>query len=385
MQRITNGRLVTMEGQVFENGFIDFEDGKILALGNASDAPAGTCDTFDAQGGWIMPGFVDAHAHIGISEESARWEGEDCNEITDPITPQMRTIDGVYPHDIAFRKAINGGVTSALVGPGSANVIGGQMAALKMYGDRVDGMIIKAPCVMKMAMGENPKNCYGEHQKRAPMTRMATAALMREAFIKTREYMAKKEQLDDKGNPKEVPFDPKFEALIPVMRREMMVHVHVHRSDDILTAIRIMEEFGLWYTTVHTTDGKAVVPYLKAAGIMPITGPFGTSSKPETDHLGFDTPGVLHNAGIEVCITMDHPVNPLQYLSAHAALAVREGMDEDAALRAITINAAKVGCIEDRVGSLKVGKDADICVYSGHPFEFRTQLKAVWVSGQKVR
>lgn len=377
--RITNGKLMTMEGQVFENGYVDFEDGRITACGVAAEAPAYSGEVLDAQGGYILPGFVDAHSHIGISEESVRWEGEDCNEMTDPVTPNMRAIDAIYPMDCAFAKAIRGGVTSAVVGPGSANVIGGQMAAIKLAGDRIDDMIIKAPCAMKMALGENPKNCYGVAQKKAPQTRMASAALLREALIQTREYMEKKER-----KPDETPFNAKWEALIPVLRGELMAHIHCHRSDDILTAIRICKEFNLKYTTVHTTDGKCIAGYIQEAGIMPITGPFGASSKPETHNGGYDTPGVLNKQGMEVCITMDHPVNPLGDLSSHAALAVRAGMDEDAALRAITINSAILGGVEDRVGSIKVGKDADIAVYTGHPFDYKSHTVAVFVSGKKV-
>ena len=207
--RIINGRLLTMEGQVFENGYVDFENGKITAFGDAAAAAPATGEVLDANGGYILPGFIDAHSHIGLSEEAYRWEGEDCNERCDPVTPHLRAIDGIYPFDIAFKKAIDGGVTAAVVGPGSANIVGGQMAAIKMCGDRVDDMVIKAPCSMKMAMGENPKNCYGQALKKSPITRMASAAIMRETFIKTREYMEKKE------NGEKPAFDAKLEAMIP--------------------------------------------------------------------------------------------------------------------------------------------------------------------------
>jgi len=377
--RIINGRLLTMEGQVFENGYVDFENGKITAFGDAAAAAPATGEVLDANGGYILPGFIDAHSHIGLSEEAYRWEGEDCNERCDPVTPHLRAIDGIYPFDIAFKKAIDGGVTAAVVGPGSANIVGGQMAAIKMCGDRVDDMVIKAPCSMKMAMGENPKNCYGQALKKSPITRMASAAIMRETFIKTREYMEKKE------NGEKPAFDAKLEAMIPVVKGELMAHIHCHRCDDMLTAIRVCKEFNIKYTLIHASDSKAIVPYVKEAGIMPVLGPVGASSKPENKNVGFDTAGVLYNAGIEVAITVDHPVKPLQYLSMSAAMAVREGLDEDAALRAITINAAKVGNIDDRVGSIKVGKDADICVYSGHPFDFRSKTVAVFIDGNRVK
>lgn len=378
--RITNGKLLTMEGQCFEKGYIDFENGVITSFGDMQSAPAASGEVLDAEGGYIMPGMIDAHTHIGISEESVRSEGEDCNEITDPVTPQMRAIDGIYPSENAFVRAVEAGVTSAVIGPGSANVIGGQMCFAKLWGDRIDDMIVKAPCAMKMALGENPKRCYGSQHK-TPQTRMASAFLMREAFIKTQRYMQKLEK-----DPDGTAYDAKCEALIPVLRRELVAHIHCHRADDILTAIRIASEFNIRYNIIHTTDGAACAEYIRQTGVIPVVGPvLMTSGKPETAHHAYGTAGALEKAGIEVALTTDHPVAPLDLLPVSAALCVRDGLSMEGALRGVTINAAKVGGVDDRVGSIKVGKDADIVVFTGHPFEFLSKTRAVFVSGKRVK
>ncbi|ODU55593.1 MAG: hypothetical protein ABT01_05775 [Clostridium sp. SCN 57-10] len=378
--RIINGKVLTMEGETFECGYVDFENGVITALGDMASAPAYTGETVDARGGYVLPGFIDAHSHIGISEENVRWEGEDCNEMTDPVTPQLRAIDAIFPFDTAFPRASAAGVTSAVVGPGSANVIGGQMAAIKMHGENIDEMVIKAPCAMKMALGENPKNCYGNAKKAAPQTRMASASLMREALIKAQRYMAKKEK------DANTEYDAKCEALLPVLRGEIPAHIHCHRCDDIETAIRVAKEFGIRYNIIHTSDARRAAKYIAAADIMPVIGPLmGISGKPETSWKSFENGAVLEQHGVEVAITTDHPVLPLEYLNINAALCVKAGMSEQAALRALTINAAKIGGVEDRVGSLKVGKDADIAVYDGHPFEIMTRTIAVFISGARVK
>ena len=378
--RIINGKLLTMEGQSFEKGYVDFENGVITAFGDASGAPGASGEVLDAQGGYILPGFIDAHTHIGIAEESVRDEGDDCNEITDPVTPQLRAIDGIYPCEDAFRRAVEAGVTSAVVGPGSANVIGGQMAFIKLAGDRVDDMVVKAPCAMKMALGENPKRCYGL-AKKMPQTRMASAFLLRDALAKTERYMQKLAK-----DPDGTPYDAKCEALIPVLKRELVAHIHCHRSDDILTAIRIANEFNIRYNIIHTTDGIACAQYIKETGVIPVVGPIlSVSSKPETAHKAYATAGALEKAGIEVALTTDHPVGPLELLPVSAALCVRAGLSIEGALRGVTINAAKVGCVDNRVGSIKVGKDADIVVFSGHPFEYLTRTQAVFIGGRRVK
>ncbi|MEA4920736.1 MAG: amidohydrolase [Clostridiaceae bacterium] len=377
--RIVGGRLITAEGQSFENGYVDFEGGVITAFGDASQAVHTDEEVFDAEGGYILPGFIDAHTHIGIFEQSVRWEGNDTNEMTDPVTPQLKAVDAIYPYDTAFADAVGCGVTSAVVGPGSANVIGGEMAFIKLAGDDISDMIVKAPCAMKMALGENPKSCYGLNKK-APQTRMATAAILRESFMKAKNYMEKKEKSAD------VAYDAKCEALIPVLKGELIAHIHCHRCDDILTAIRVSNEFGIRFTIIHATDGVRAARQLKAAGVIPIVGPvLSGSSKPETSNRSLKTAGILYNEGIEVALTTDHPVGPLQHLNISAAVCVREGLDMDAAIRAITINAAKAAEVEDRVGSIKAGKDADIVVWSGHPFDFMSKTKAVFIGGKRVK
>ena len=376
--RVQNGILLTMEGQNYENGYVDFENGVITALGNAADAPAYDGEVLDAQGGYILPGLIDAHSHIGISEEGFRWEGEDCTEPTSPVTPDMRAMDGFYPFDIAIPKARKAGVTTVVVCPGSTNVIGGQTAAIKLSGcNDVEQMVLKSPCSIKCAMGENPKRNYGENKGRSPMTRMATAAIFRNTLTKAQRYLAKKEAGEDL-------FDPEMEALIPLLKREIPAHIHAHRSDDILTALRIVKEFNLRCSIIHTTGGCAIVPQIAAAGIIPIVGPCtGPAGKPETVGGSLALGAKLHEAGVDFCLTTDHDVEALWFLPYFASLTVREGLDEESALRAITINGAKAAGVEDRVGSLKVGKDADIVVFSGHPFHYLTQTSAVFINGKR--
>ena len=375
--RITNGILLTMEGRNYKNGYVDFENGVITAVGDAAEAPAYAGEIIDAQGGYILPGLIDAHSHIGISEEGFRWEGEDCNETTSPVTPDMRAMDGFYPFDIAIPKARRAGVTTVVVCPGSTNVIGGQTAAIKLAGTDVEEMVLKSPCSIKCAMGENPKRNYGENKGRSPMTRMAIAAIFRNTLTKAQRYMHKKEAGEDL-------FDPEMEALIPLLKREIPAHIHAHRSDDILTALRIVKEFNLRCSIIHTTGGSAIIPQIAEAGIIPIVGPCtGPAGKPETVGGTLAMPAKLHEAGVEFCLTTDHDVEALWFLPYFASLTVREGLDEESAFRAITINGAKAAGIEDRVGSLKVGKDADIVVFSGHPFHYLTKTTAVFINGKR--
>ena len=378
MIRIQNGLLHTVECGSYENGYVDVENGKIVGFGALSDAPAHHGEIFDAEGGFIFPGMIDAHSHIGISEEGKRWEGEDCNETTNPVTPDMRVMDGFYPFDIAIPKARRAGITTVNACPGSTNVIGGQTAAVKLYGTDIADMVIKTPAAMKCAMGENPKRNYGESGGSTPMTRMAIAAIFRRTMIEATRYMAKKDKGEDL-------FDAKYEALIPLLKREIPMHVHAHRSDDILTAIRLAKEFNLRCVTVHTTGGSDIIEQIARAGIMPIVGPcIGPAGKPETVGGNLAMCAELARAGVEFTLTTDHDVCALWMLPYFASLAVREGLDEQAAFRAITLNGAKVCGIEDRVGSIKVGKDADIVVFSGHPFHYLTQTRAVIMDGIRV-
>ena len=359
---IKNGYIKPMVGEDIENGCVLIgDDGKIVAVGAQVDAPEG-CTVLDAEGRLVTPGCVDAHCHIGLDNEGMGWEGRDYNEIVDPLTPQMRAIDSINPQDEAFGLALQGGVTSACTGPGSANVVGGTFVAIKLAGKRVDKMIIKNPLAMKCAFGENPKRCYGQGLKKSPTTRMATAALLRELLFKARNYQ------QDKDAGKEPAFDMKLEAMLPVMRGEIPLKAHAHRADDILTSIRIAKEFGVKLTLDHCTDGSLIADELAEEGYSAFVGPsLGSKSKIELQNKSFTTPAELHKAGVPISIITDAPVIPLQYLPMCAGLAVNAGLDEEVAWRAITINPAVQTGIGDRVGSLEVGKDGDVVIWTANP------------------
>ena len=362
MLLIKNGYIKTMAGREFANGSVLIgDDGKIIAVGEAVEAPEGTL-VIDAQGRLVTPGCVDAHCHIGLDNEAVGWEGRDCNEIVEPITPQMRAIDSIYPQDEAFPNAIRGGVTTACTGPGSANVIGGTFTVIKLVGNRVDNMIVKDPIAMKCAFGENPKRCYGQGSKKSPMTRMAVAALLRETLFKTRRYM------EDKAAGKNPPFDMKLEAMEPVLRGEIPLKCHAHRADDILTAIRVAKEFGVKMTMDHCTDGEVIADELAKEGFPAFVGPsLGGKSKIELQNKSFTTPGVLSKAGVKVSIITDAPVIPLQNLPMCAGLAANAGLPMEEAWKAITINPAESLGIADRVGSLEPGKDGDVVIWTADP------------------
>ena len=379
---LKNGNVMTMAGPAFV-GDVAIENGKIVAVGQSlsySDA-----EVRDVTGMTVMPGIVDPHCHIGMWEDAMGFEGADGNECTNPITPELRAIDAINPYDRCFEEAAAGGVTTCVTGPGSANVIGGQFVAIKTYGDSVEDMVLRFPVAVKAAFGENPKRVYnGKNQ--TPSTRMATAALMRKALIEAQEYNEKLER--GKADPEKMPErNLGKEILARVIRRELPMKIHAHRADDILTAIRICREFKLRYTLDHCTEGYLITDKLKEAlsedceGI--IVGPLLTDrSKIELKNLSFKAPKVLEQAGIEYAMMTDHPVTPEQYLPICTAVAVREGASEEGALKAITINAAKITGIEDRVGSIEVGKDADIAVFSGHPFDFRSRCVLTLVNGK---
>ena len=359
---IKNGYIKTMVGDDIPNGNVLIgDDGKIIAVGADINAPEGA-QVIDAEGRLVTPGCVEAHCHIGLHNEAVGWEGRDYNEIVDPLTPHMRAIDSINPQDEAFGEAIAGGVTSACTGPGSANVVGGTFAAIKLVGKRVDNMIIKNPVAMKCAFGENPKRCYGQSGKKSPMTRMATAALLRELLFKTRRYM------ENQQNEKQPAFDMKLEAMIPVLKGEIPLKAHAHRADDILTAIRIAKEFGVKMTLDHCTDGSIIADELAKEGYPAFVGPsLGSKSKIELANKTFTTPRDLVDAGVEVSIITDAPVIPLKYLPMCAGLAVDAGLDYEVAWRAITITPAKATGIGDRVGSLEVGKDGDVVIWTADP------------------
>jgi imidazolonepropionase-like amidohydrolase len=393
MLLIKNAKILTMAGKNYDNGYILINEGKILEVGDDCNSIAHDsvkdAEIIDAKGKYVLPGFIDAHCHIGLWEDSVGFEGDDGNEMTDPITPNLRAIDGVYYSDKAFSEARESGVTTVVTGPGSANVIGGQFAALKTYGRRIEEMILKEPVAMKVAFGENPKTVYNE-RKQAPMTRMATAALLRDTLIRAKEY---KEQLEeyykghdrDKENKDKPEYDGKLEALIKVLKKEIPLKAHAHRADDILTAIRIAKEFDLNLTIEHCTEGHLIKDILVEEGVTAIVGPMLTDrSKIELRNQSLKNPGELAKAGVKVAIMTDHPCVPVQYLVLCAAMAVREGMSSEDALKAITINAAEIVGIDDRVGSLETGKDADIIIFEGHPLELMSRVVTTIINGKVV-
>lgn len=374
---IRNAKVLTMAGPDMECGDILIDGGKIAAVGAGLSAPA-DAEVVDAKGLWALPGFIDAHCHLGMWEDGMGFEGADGNEATDPVTPHLRAIDGMNPVDPCFREAREAGVTTACVGPGSANVIGGQFAAVKTWGERVDDMILKEPLALKVAFGENPKRVY-EGQKKAPSTRMATAAILRESLIAAQEYRRKMgtEHAPDRSL--------KMEILVAALEGRVRVKMHAHRADDILTAIRISKEFGLDYSIEHCTEGYMIADVLKQENARVIVGPMlSERSKIELKNLTYTAPRILAEAGVKFALMTDHPVIPLMYLPMTAALAVREGLDERTALLSITHHAAEIAGIADRVGTLEAGKDADIALFDGNPLDYRVKARRVFINGTEV-
>ena len=385
MIAIKNVTIHTMtEDEIIENGIILIDNGKICGIGSNIIIPENT-EIIDGKNGFLMPGIIDAHCHVGMWEDGLGFEGSDGNETTDPVTPHLRAIDAINPVDRCFQEALDAGITTVATGPGSANVIGGTFATMKTYGKTIDDMVIDDCTAMKSAFGENPKRVYSG-KKATPSTRMATAAIFRENLIKAKNYIEKQEASKN-GIDKAPDFDMKLEALAMVIRKEIPLKAHAHRADDILTAIRIAKEFDLNLSLEHCTEGHLITENLKDEHIKAIiVGPsLSNRSKVELKNLTFKTPGILNKAGIKVSIMTDHPVIPLQYISLCAALAAREGMDEEEALRSITINPARAINVDHRVGSIEIGKDADIIIYNGHPFDLRNTIKFVMINGEIVK
>ncbi len=380
MLALVNGKIMTMEGPVYErDSVLIIDGGRIVDVGSGLPLPAGA-QIVDAGNRYLLPGFIDAHTHVGIVEEIYRVEGDDANETSDPVTPHLRAIDAVYMEDLGFQDAVRGGVTTVLTGPGSGNVIGGESLVMKTFARTVDQAVLKNPAGIKAALGENPKRVYGE-QKKAPVTRMANAGLLREALVSAQNYGCKL----NRGNvdPSKKPDRSlKDEALLKVLKGELPLLVHAHRSDDILTALRIADEFNIRISLQHATEGHKIPHELARRGIPAVVGPsLSARVKVELKDRTFATPGIMAQAGVKVALMTDHPVIPVQYLSLTAALAVREGMNEEDALKAITINAAEILGVAGRVGSLKPGKDADIIILTGHPLDWRTRVELVLVGG----
>ena len=383
---ITNAKIYTMESeQPIECGFIRFhktieEIGKMDELQNPN-----TEKVLDATGKFVFPGFIDAHTHLGMYEDSLGFEGDDGNEESDPITPQLRAIDAINPNDRYFSEAKYAGITTVASGPGSANPISGQFCALKTHGTVIDDMLIKAPVAMKFSFGENPKTVYrGKNQQ--PVTRMATASLIRETLKKTQEYAENLRLAKEKPDNYEMPdYDVKLESLLPVISGELPVKAHAHRADDIATVIRIAKEFHLKLTVEHATEGHLIADKLQAEKIACQLGPtLSDRSKPELKNMSFDTYHILAEQGIDISIITDHPEIPINYLPLCATLAVKHGLAITDALKAITINPAKALGIADRVGSLKAGKDADIVIFDRFPLDIMAKAQTVFINGEQL-
>ncbi len=352
--------------------------GKIVKIGELLEVPF-ECEEIDASGMHVYPGFVDAHSHLGTSGSGIGFEGNDTNEMTDILTPHLRAIDCIEPMDISFKEAREGGVTAVCTGPGSANVVGGTFITIKTVGKRVDDMVINDCVAMKCAFGENPKRCYRDKNN---ASRMATASKLREILFKTQEYDAKLKAADKNKKPS---FDMKLHAMLPVLHREIPLKVHAHRADDIFTALRIAKEFNVRLTLEHVTDGSLIVDDLAKENVMLAVGPsLGHRSKFELKNKSFKTAGDLANAGCHVSIITDAPVIPQQYLRLCAGLAVKEGMKEFDALKAITIHAAEHAGAAERIGSLEVGKDADFVIMDGSCFESTAKVIATYIDGKRV-
>lgn len=376
---IKNGTLHTAVSKDTFIADILIDGGKIVKIGK--DLSAEGAEVIDATGLQVYPGFVEAHCHIGLDGYGIGYEGHDYNELNDPVTPQVQAIDGINPFDPCMKMAAKAGVTCFATGPGSSNSIGGTFAAIKPVGTRVDNMIVKFPIAMKCAFGENPKRCY---QKQGISSRMTNAAKIREALNKAKVYKAKIEAAGDDAS-KLPAYDQKSEALIPVLNHEIPLKAHAHQANDIFTAIRIAKEFGVGLTLEHVTEGHMIVDELAKENLPLAVGPtFGHASKFELQNKTWETPGILAKAGCHVSIITDAPVTPLHYLPLCAGLAIKAGMDEYDALRAVTINPAEHIGVADRVGSLEEGKDADVVIVDGCPFDVTGVIKHVLINGEEV-
>ena len=380
---ITHAYIEPVVGKTIADGYLRF-GAAIEEMGPMEQyVPKAGEEVLDAGGKWLLPGFVDIHTHLGLFGDGVGFEAEDCNESTDPITPQLRVIDGINPMDRTFEDARNGGVTAVIVAPGSANPIAGQAAAIRTYGRRIDDMILKAPVAMKFALGENPKSTYNDRDE-TPVTRMATAALIRENLRKAQEYRMKQQLAQEDPDFDAPDFDMKLEALVPVLNREIQAHFHAHRLDDIFTAIRIAKEFDLDYVIIHGTEAYLAPDIMAQEQARVVTGPnLLDRCKPELRNMSFSGPVVLTHHGVLCSICTDHPETPLQYLPLCAAMAMRSGLTRQEALAAITIQPARIAGLDKQIGSLEVGKDADLVLATGDPLELETRIEGVYSLGRK--
>ena len=380
---ITNAYIYPVEGDPIPQGYLRFSE-TIEAFGPMTEyVPAENEQTFNAGGQWLLPGLVDIHTHLGLFGDGVGFEAEDCNEIGEPITPHLRAVDGINPMDATFRESLEAGITTVAVAPGSANPIGGQIAAIHTAGRRVDDMVIQAPLAMKFALGENPKTCYHDRDE-TPTTRMATAAMIRQALLEAAAYGRKKAAAEENPELDPPDFDMKHEALLPVLRREIQAHFHAHRLDDVFTAIRIAKEFSLNYVIVHGTESYLAADILAEEGTRVVTGPnLLDRCKPELKNMTFGGPAELTKAGVLCSICTDHPETPLKYLTICAAVAQKSGLSREDAIRAITICPARIAELDDRIGSLKPGKWADLALFDGDPLELTSSCTGVFIQGRK--
>jgi imidazolonepropionase-like amidohydrolase len=380
---ITGGYVVPVTGEPITGGTVVIQDGKITAVGSAeaTEIPSGL-PVVDAAGSWVLPGFVESHGHVGIHEESVGWAGNDTNEMTNPNGARMRALDAINPADLGFKDALAGGVTSVVVKPGSGNPIGGQTVAIKCWGRTIDEMVIREPASVKSALGENPKRVYGD-RKELPSTRQGVAAVIRDAFTKAQDYKDKKAAAAEEGKPFDR--DNSLETLVRVLDGDLPWCQHCHRADDIATAIRLSKEFGYRLIVNHGTEGHLIADLLAEQSVPVIIGPLFTSrSKLEIQERSLRNPGILDRAGVEIAITTDHPVVPINFLVHQATLAVKEGLDPAAALRALTVNPARIMGMDDRVGALEPGLDGDVVVWSGDPLDVMSRALRTFVSGREV-
>ncbi|WP_298181186.1 amidohydrolase [Saccharomonospora sp.] len=380
---IIGGYVVPVDGEPIDGGTVLMDHGKIVAVGTQADVEVpDDAELVDASGSWVLPGFIDAHAHLGVHEDGEGWSGDDTNEMTDPNGARFRAIDGIDPYEIGFDDALAGGVTSVVIKPGSGNPIGGETVGVKTWGRTVVDMLFAEQVSVKSALGENPKRIYGGKDK-TPSTRLGVAAVLREAFTEARNYAAKREHARAEGKPFEV--DLALETLSRVLDGELYWDQHTHRADDIVTAVRLAEEFGYKLVVNHGTEGHLVADFLAERDIPVILGPlFTTRSKVELRHRTLRAAGILARAGVRVAITTDHPVIPINFLVHQATLAVKEGLDPETALRTLTVNPAQILGLDDRVGALKPGLDADVVIWSGDPLDVMNRALRVFVRGREV-
>ncbi|HUU77443.1 MAG TPA: amidohydrolase [candidate division Zixibacteria bacterium] len=410
MKAIICGEIIPVTKESFKEGYILINDeGKIKEIGKGKDIPKGV-EVIDASNFVAFPGLIDSHCHATLFEENIGMGLQDGNEGTNPITPEIRVIDALNPDDLGLRRALAGGMTTICVAPGSGNVVGGQMTTIKTHGKIADKMIIQELSGMKCAFGENPKRSYGSRNV-TPSTRMGSLGLFRQLLVETQNYMNKWEdyekkikqykedlkeynkKLDDgKKTDLKRPQEPsmpdkniKYEAMIPIFKKEIPLRAHAHQANDIISAIRLAKEFDLKISIDHCSEGHLIKEYLVENNIPVIVGPtFSFKSKIETRRKTWKTLGILHKAGILVALTSDHPVTHCQYQLIYAIIAHREGLSRQGAYEIVTINGAKILGLQDRIGSLEKGKDADIVLFDGDPLDARTKAQQVYINGQKV-